>query len=214
MSLSAVSERFPGVRTPERRMSAAEWATLPDDEPGELVDGRVVEEELASGTHELVVGWFGRTLGNWVDPLGGFVFGSELKFALGEGHGRKPDLTVFFPGSKLPPPIGIVETPPDLAVEVVSPSPKDARRDRVEKLAEYAAFGVRWYWIVDPQLRSLEIHELGPDGRYALTPSSTAAAGVVEAVPGCEGLTLDLRGLWSRVDRLAGAAQGTQGPAR
>jgi len=174
---------------------------MPEDEPGELVDGRLVEEEVASSTHELVASWFGRTLGNWVDPLGGFVFGSELKFALAEDQGRTPDLTVFVPGSKLPPPTGVVEVPPDIAVEVVSPSPRDGRRDRVEKMDEYASFGVRWYWIVDPQLRSLEIFERTTDGRYVRALGATE--GVVERVPGCEGLTLDLGGLWSRVDRLA-----------
>jgi Uma2 family endonuclease len=193
-------------RSARRRMSVAEWALLPDGEPGELVDGRLVEEEVASGVHELIVGWLIFVLTGWVDAREGFVFGSDLKFAVAPEQGRKPDVTVFFAGSPLPPAEGVVEVPPDIAVEVVSPSPKDDRRDRVEKPDEYAAFGVRWYWIVDPQLRSLEIHARGADGRYALALAATA--GVIEAVPGCEGLRLDLGRLWARVDRLVATKSG------
>jgi Uma2 family endonuclease len=44
---------------------------------------------------------------------------------------------------------------PDLAVEVLSPGPKNERRDRETKLALYSQQGVREYWLVDWQQRSL-----------------------------------------------------------
>jgi Uma2 family endonuclease len=85
-------------------------------------------------------------------------------------------------------------------VEVISPRPTDVRRDRVEKMNDYAAFGVRWYWLIDPEARSLEIFERAADGRYvrALGASGDTPA----AVPGCEGLMLDLPALWREVDAL------------
>src|SRR5262249_30275468 len=35
-----------------RAMTLAEWAAMPEDEPGELVDGLLVEEEVADTPHE------------------------------------------------------------------------------------------------------------------------------------------------------------------
>lgn len=106
---------------------------------------------------------------------------------------------MYLPGRK-PPAHGLVTVPPDIMIEVVSPRPSDARRDRIETMGEYAAFGVRYYWIVDPAIRTLEVFELGGDGRYSRALG--AADGKVAEVPGCAGLGLDLDELWSRVDRL------------
>jgi Uma2 family endonuclease len=182
-------------------MSLAAWADLPEDEPGEFVDGRLEEEEMPSFEHELVVGWLIHMLRMWLVPRGGFVAGSDAKFAVRPSRGRKPDVSAYLPGRK-PPRQGLIGVPPDIMIEVVSPTPRDGRRDRVEKLEEYAAFGVRWYWLVDPQLRSVEVLELGQDGRYV--HALAAAEGVtIEHVPGCEGLTLDLGALWREVDQLS-----------
>jgi hypothetical protein len=74
------------------------------------------------------------------------------------------------------------------------------RRDRVEKTTEYAAFGVRYYWIMDPQLRSLEILKLDASGLY--THVLGVSEGRLETIPGCEGLVLDLDVLWQRIERL------------
>ncbi len=185
------------------KLSLEDWYALPEDEPGELVDGWLVEEEMPDYVHELLVVLLARILGNWVFPLGGVMGGSDAKLAIGPRSGRKPDLTVYLPGSPFPPRRGVIRQPPDIAVEVVSPQARDGRRDRVEKVNEYAAFGIRYYWLVDPELRSFEILELGKTGHY--THVLGATGGKLGAIPGCEGLELDLDSLWVDVDRLPSA---------
>ncbi|KYF92555.1 hypothetical protein BE17_46975 [Sorangium cellulosum] len=184
----------------EGRVTFAHWISLPEDEPGELVDGRIVEEEVPDAIHEVIVAWVVRVLGAWLIPQGGLVLGSEAKYAVSAVSGRKSDASAYMPGSRKPPRRGTISAPPDIMVEVVSPTPRGARRDRVDKLHEYASFRVRWYWIIDPQERTLEILELGTDRRYVHARS--AADGIVDGVPGLEGLTLDLDALWSEVERL------------
>jgi Uma2 family endonuclease len=46
---------------------------------------------------------------------------------------------------------------PDLAVEVLSPGSTNARRDQHTKLRLYSKRGVREYWIVDWEARSLQV---------------------------------------------------------
>ncbi|HEX3760899.1 MAG TPA: Uma2 family endonuclease [Kofleriaceae bacterium] len=187
--------------TTSGRMTVHEWAAMPEDEPGELCDGVLVEEEVADLTHETAVLWLGVLLRTWVVALGGFAFASEVKYALSNIRGRKPDLGVFFPGRPALPRRGVVAIPPDIAVEIVSPGAADQRRDRIAKLADHAAFGVRFYWMLDPAAHTFEILELGADGRYVHVLG--ASEGKLLQVPGCAGLALDLDELWREIDRLA-----------
>ncbi len=64
-----------------------------------------------------------------------------------------------------------LEGAPTLVVEILSPS--TAQTDRHTKMQLYARHGIPWYWIVDPDSRTVEVYALG-EGGYAL---STRVAG-------------------------------------
>lgn len=55
--------------------------------------------------------------------------------------------------------------PPDLVVEVISPS--TARLDRKQKFRLYERYGVREYWIAEPLERLLSVWQL-QSGRFLL----------------------------------------------
>ena len=77
-----------------RALTLDEWSALPDDEPGELVDGFLMEEELPDPVHELAVSWFVFLFRSWLGRAG-FVFTSDLKVQVTGNSGRKPDLTII-----------------------------------------------------------------------------------------------------------------------
>lgn len=55
-----------------------------------------------------------------------------------------------------------VQGAPDLLVEILSESTE--KIDRTTKLKLYARYGVREYWVVDPETYSVEIYRSAPDG--------------------------------------------------
>jgi Uma2 family endonuclease len=179
-------------------LSLREWLALAEDEPGELVDGRLEEEEVADAIHELAVSWLIAVLRAWLGGRG-FVLASEVKLAISATRGRKADVVVYLPESPPPPRRGALAFPPDIVIEVVTPTPRDERRDRLDKMADYAAFGVPSYWLLDPALGSFEVFELAPDSRYA---KSLGVATGRHEVPGCPGLVIDLDSLWAELSRL------------
>jgi Uma2 family endonuclease len=84
-----------------------------------------------------------------------------------------------------------IEGAPTLVVEVLSPS--TAHLDRGRKMTLYAEHGVPYYWIVDPESRSVEA--------YTLTGAVYALAGYVisepAALPPFSDLTIDPASIWS-----------------
>jgi len=58
---------------------------------------------------------------------------------------------------------GLIHSPPQLVVEVLSPS--NTRREREEKLADYASLGVPEVWVFSSKDRTVEVLQL-ENGRY------------------------------------------------
>lgn len=183
---------------PGRRLTVEQWGDLDDEDRRELVGGRLQEDDVPGVLHDLMIATLLVLLNDWVRSRGGFVLPAGPRYVVAPDSGRIPDLTVYLDGRR-PPASGLVRTPPDIAVEVVSPTPRAARRARVDKPGDYAAFGIGQYWILDPSVRTFEVWELDADGRYR--HALGAGDGAVD-VPGCDGLTLDLDVLWAEADRL------------
>jgi Uma2 family endonuclease len=103
----------------------------------------------------------------------------------------QPDLVYLEPGRG-----GLVsdrgiEGAPSLVVEVLSPS--TTLIDRSTKRQLYARYGVPYYWIVDPESRTVEAHGLAEGSYTLLVRASGSAPG---AVPPFSDLGLVPASLW------------------
>lgn len=156
-----------------------------------------VHDEHPDYIHEVTVAWLAGVLGSWVRPRGGIVAGSNAKFAVDHPRSR-PDLSLYMPGSARPPRRGVVHTPPDLMVEILSPH-EGAPLDRIAQAHGYARFGVRHYWLIDPEARSFEALELAAGGKFERVHE---ARGGQVTLPGFELLVIDLDALWRETDKL------------
>jgi len=84
---------------------------------------------------------------------------SDVRFSESEVY--CPDVSVYL-ASRLPTIPKRLEIPPDLVIEILSPSSRSM--DLVTKRDDYMRFGVREYWIVDIAGRCVTAWELAADG--------------------------------------------------
>jgi Uma2 family endonuclease len=95
-----------------------------------------------------------------------------------------------------------INGPPNLVVEVLSPSTE--RMDRGRKLAFYARFGVDELWLADIDRQTVSVYFNPIDGRYRSVVSFTTP-GVVRSAT-IPGLEVNLNALFQTFDQLSSAA--------
>ena len=131
-------------------------AALPDDQTRyEIIDGELFEMPSPTSAHALAIAALIRLLFPIVDRLGGRWLTAPLDVFFTGADPVQPDLLVLLPDSRARLVRRGVEGPPDLLIEVISPS--NRAHDQVRKRQIYARGGVREYWIVDPEQRVIEV---------------------------------------------------------
>jgi len=152
---------------PGKHYTYADYYTWNDGKRYELIDGTAYLMEPAPlFGHQKISGALHTQLSNFLMGKPGEVFYSpfdvRLNFDKGDNTVLQPDVIVFCDTSKLSG-TGCIGAP-DMVIEILSPS--TARRDRVKKFNQYLLAGVREYWIVDPDDKTVAVNIL-EKGVYA-----------------------------------------------
>lgn len=145
-----------------------------EDVKVEFVGGRVIIVPPESRQDETIRWFVGKILSIFAECHNlGEVYGPNFAVRLRAGLRRVPDL-LFVSRERL----SLLrkshlEGPPDLALEIVSPD--SAARDWHDKYLEYETAGVQEYWVIDPQVRRVDVYRLNEAGGYEALPLEEGA---------------------------------------
>lgn len=164
----AIAEPVEAARPPGRRIwTYAELvAELPEtNQPCELWEGNLIMSPAPSFFHQEVAFRLQRVLYDWVTPRKlGRVVGAPIDMVLSPHRVVRPDV-VFIANERLSIIQDAIQGPADLVAEVVSLGGRN--RDRIEKRDLYEQYGVREYWILDPESETVDVLSL-QKARYEL----------------------------------------------
>lgn len=144
------------------RFTYADYLTWDENERIELLNGEPVMMAPPSRAHQKISMEISRQLANYLVGKKCEVYAAPFAVRLFETEGDtpenvktvfEPDITVVCDKNKLD---GHgCKGAPDMIIEILSPS--TARHDRLIKLGEYQRAGVREYWIVSPDEKTVQV---------------------------------------------------------
>jgi Uma2 family endonuclease len=131
----------------------------------ELVDGILVEKAMGFRS-DYIAAWILYLIAAFLERNNlGAVTGSQSPIRFKLNLVRMPDVSFIRWDSvddtdEIENPAGVfLESPPDLAVEVLSPS--NTHKEMETKLKEYARAGVELVWYVDPERKEVDVYPKG-----------------------------------------------------
>lgn len=164
----------------ERPLTYDDLGSMPDDgRRYEIIGGELIVNPAPTSGHQRVFLTLARILDDYAFETGaGELHPAPFDVVFSPHDALQPDL-VFLLSShpRVKDEENSIDYPPDLLVEVVSPSSTGI--DRVRKMGLYAKFGVPEYWIADPWQKTLTLYTL-EGGSY--TPIIPGTDGVVESL--------------------------------
>lgn len=139
----------------------ADYAALPSDgRRWELIDGDYEVNPAPSPRHQTVSRRLQFELMKALEETGvALVFNAPLDLVLSDNDVVQPDLVVLSSGREHLVTERGIEGPPEIVVEIISPSSR--LLDRRVKKGLYARFAVPEYWLVDPIGGHIELYRLG-----------------------------------------------------
>ena len=186
--------KVPKAAKPKIKFTYEDYKSLPGSETRryELLGGKLVMVPSPSTYHQRISGRLEFILRSFVQERGlGEVLDAPLDVVLGEGEEREvvqPDILYISKERE-----GIIAEEeirgaPDLVIEIISPGTEE--RDRHYKKTLYARHGVKEYWIVDPNAKTVEVYSLGEKG-FELVRSYKADERLESKL--LQGLSVDLQ---------------------
>ncbi|MCM1539750.1 MAG: Uma2 family endonuclease [Blautia sp.] len=155
---------------------------LPDGERAELIDGKIYYMAPPSTVHQRLVHFFDREIGNYIQSKHGEceVFPAPFAVFLNENDKTyvEPDISVVCDKDKITD--KGCQGAPDWIIEIVSPGSR--QMDYYTKLFKYRTAGVREYWVVDPDRKSVTVYGFEQDNMEEYAFGVEVPVGIYEGL--------------------------------
>src|SRR6266699_6592005 len=164
---SPVEAQKPSEPTARRRYTYDELvAEMPQtNQPHELWDGELIMAPAPFFFHQKLTLRFYRKLDDWVAARElGEVVAAPIDMVLSPHRAVQPDVA-FIARERLEIIAWAIMGPADLVAEVISLGGRN--RDRIEKRDLYEQYGVKEYWLIDPESETVDVLWL-VNSRYEL----------------------------------------------
>ena len=149
-----------GVDRRQGRHTLDDYYALPEERRVELIDGVFYDMAAPSSTHQIISGEIYNALRDHIRRQKGQCIAAYAPLDVQLDRDRRtmvqPDVLVVCDRTKFQ--RGLIYGAPDFVVEILSPSTR--RKDSFRKLSKYADAGVREYWLVDPEKRTVVVYDL------------------------------------------------------
>jgi len=149
-----------------------DYKLLPAGAPYQLIEGELVMTPSPTTFHQIISANLFKAIAKFVDgKKTGIALYSPIDVYLGDENALQPD--IVFISKQLQ---EIIEDDgihgaPDMIIEILSPS--TAYYDIKKKYKIYEKSGVKEYWIVDPEMKSVELFTLAEQGKFILSAGFT-----------------------------------------
>ena len=138
---------------------------LPEGRRAELIDGQIYDMAPPAREHQKIVAQLIRIIGNYIEAKNGDCEVYPAPFAVFLNEDEKnyvePDISVVCDKDKLSD--KGCNGSPDWIIEIVSPSTE--RMDYGIKLFKYRSAGIREYWIINPQKKTIIVFDFEKEER-------------------------------------------------
>jgi Uma2 family endonuclease len=173
------------------KLGLEEYELFPDDgQRHELIDGEHVVTPAPTSRHQSIVMCLAAALYNYAVPRRlAKVLPAPTDVILSPHDVVQPDI-LLVAVDRLEIVRNRVEGPPDLAIEVLSPSSR--RTDEVLKRRAYEHWGTRELWVVDPDVERVRVYRVEGEGRFSRARELSAEHGDALETPLLPGFSITL----------------------
>jgi Uma2 family endonuclease len=147
--------------TPSKQLYTYEdYLKINDDNQYELIGGELILVPAPRTSHQELSGKIYRKIADFIENNNlGKAFYAPIDVILSKTEKPQPDILFISKDRLNTITEKNIQGAPDLVVEILSPS--TTSRDKVEKSRLYYKYGVKEYWIIDPDAKIVEVFTPG-----------------------------------------------------